>query len=95
MDYQVWIKDEYGDLWKREDCGDLGAAKRKILEAAKSGLQAALTQELPFELQLKVGEPGAEGKHPKRKEEKKVEQGKEEDTQDEADQDPAVENQNP
>ncbi|GAJ16150.1 unnamed protein product, partial [marine sediment metagenome] len=46
----------------REDCGDLGAAKRKILDATKEGRAVSLTQELPFELQLKVGEPGAEVK---------------------------------
>ena len=65
MDYQVWVKEEYGNLWGRTDCGDLGAAKRKILDASKEGKEASLTQELPFELQLKVGEPGAEVKKSK------------------------------
>ena len=93
MDHTVWIKDEYDDKWAPHECGDAGAVKRKVLDAAKAGQTVRITVEVPFEVQLKVGEPGAEVKHPKRKEEKKVEQGKEEDTQDEADQDPAVENQ--
>lgn len=62
MDYQVWVKDQFGDTWGREDVGDLGAAKRSIMAAMKLGNDAVLTIEVPFSLELKVGEPGAEVK---------------------------------
>ena len=60
MNYQVWIKDEYGEAWAKVDCGDLPAAKRELDKAVRSGRQPMLTQELPYELSIKVGEPGAE-----------------------------------
>ena len=62
MDYQVWTKEEYGDNWKREDCGDLAAAKRTILANEKTGKEITLTVEVPFSTELKVGEPGGESK---------------------------------
>ena len=33
MNYQVWTKDEYQDLYTKVDCGDLPAAKREIEKA--------------------------------------------------------------
>ncbi len=65
MDYIVWIKDEYGDLWGRADAGDKPAAKRIILEHMKAGREPVLTVEVPFELVLNVGEPGIEDKKTK------------------------------
>ena len=62
MNYTVWIQEEFGDTWMPHECGDVGAVKRKVLEAAKSGLTVRVTVEVPFELQLKVGEPGTEVK---------------------------------
>lgn len=67
MDYTVWMKDEYEEAWRPQECGDLGAAKRKVLEAAKEGKEVRMTAEVTFELQLKVGEPGAEVKKTKTK----------------------------
>lgn len=78
MNYQVWTKDQYADNWARVDCGDLGAAKRTILQAAKDGKQTVLTVEVPYEVQLKVGEPGEET--PKLRKEKKEPETKEEET---------------
>ena len=95
MDYQVWTKAEYGDQWDREDCGDLGAAKRTILAASKEKKEVILTVEVPFSLELKVGEPGAEPKTPKRKPAKEPEETPEEEVESEADKDPAEQDQNP
>jgi len=64
MEYQVWTRETYDERWDRENCGDLGAAKRAILIASKGGLIVELTVLVPFEVQLKVGEPGAEVKKP-------------------------------
>jgi len=85
MDYQVWIKDEYGDTWTKVDCGDLPAAKRELDKAVRAGREPILTQELPYELSIKVGEPGTET--PKLKVVKKEPETKvEEAPKDEADQ---------
>lgn len=60
MEYQVWIKDEYGEGFTKVDCGDLPAAKRELDLAVRTGREPILTQELPYELSIKVGELGAE-----------------------------------
>jgi len=60
MDYQVWTQEYAGADWKRENVGDLPAAKRAVLAAAKEGKETILTVEVPFSIELKVGEPGAE-----------------------------------
>ena len=88
MDYQIWTKSEFGDDWQRTDAGDLEAAKRELLAASKKGLEPILTVEVPFDLQLKVGEPGAEVKRPREKKTEKTEEKTEEATKSEADQDP-------
>ena len=77
MDYQVWIKDEYTDGYKKVDCGDLAAAKREIDKAVRAGQEPILTQEVPYELNIKVGEVGAE-KPKGKKEPKKPAESKEE-----------------
>jgi len=65
MDHLVLTKEEFGDLWSLEECGDIPAAKRKVLEATKKGATVRLAVEVPFSVELKVGEPGGEGKTPK------------------------------
>lgn len=60
MDYQVWIKDEFGDTYTKVDCGDLPAAKTEIDEAVRKGGEPILTIEVPYSLAIKVEEPGAE-----------------------------------
>ena len=62
MDYQVWIKDEYGDTWTKVDCGDLPAAKREIDIAYREGKAPLLTIEVPYELSIKIGEASSEVK---------------------------------
>lgn len=89
MDYQVWIKREFGEEWSREDCGDLGAAKRRILDASKQGEKAALTVEVPFSLELKVGEPGGEVKKKPAKKASPGDKTPGEEGKGEADKDPA------
>jgi len=89
MDYQVWIKDQYGDSWSREDAGDAGSAKRLILAASKEGKEVVLTVEVPFSLELKVGEPGGEVKKRKAGKEPAAEETQEEATKSEADQNQA------
>jgi len=58
MDYLVWTKEEYGELYKLATCGDLPAARREIDKAVRAGLEPTLTVEVPYELSIKVGEPG-------------------------------------
>jgi len=62
MNYQVWIKDEFGDTYKKVDCGDLPAAKREIDKAVRTGGEPILTQIVPYELSIKLGEVGSETK---------------------------------
>jgi len=62
MDYQVWTKEEYGELWTRHDCGDLSAARRLIDESVRRGQKPMLTVEVPYELNIKIGEVGSEKK---------------------------------
>jgi len=70
MDYQVWIKEEFGDTYKKVDCGDLGAAKREIDKAVRTGGEPILTVEVPYELSIKTGEAGSEAKKSKPKPDK-------------------------
>ena len=62
MDYQVWTKEEYGDLWKKVDCGDPAAVKRELDKAVRAGLEPLVTVEVPYELSIKLGEVGSETK---------------------------------
>jgi len=63
MDYQVWIKDEFGDTYTKVDCGDLAAAKREVDTAVRAGANPILTVEVPYSLAIKVEEPGAAKPH--------------------------------
>ena len=67
MDYQVWIKEEFGDTYKKVDCGDLAAAKREIDKAVRTGGEPILTVEVPYELSIKTGEAGSEATKSKAK----------------------------
>lgn len=60
MDYQVWLKDEYGETYTKVDCGDLPAAKRELDKAVREGKDPILTIEVPYELNIKVSEVGSE-----------------------------------
>ena len=60
MDYQVWIEDEYAHTWSKVDCGDLEAAKREVDKAVRAGANPLLTVEVPYTLNIKVGEIGSE-----------------------------------
>jgi len=60
MDYQVWIKDEFGDTYAKVDCGDIGAAKREVDKAYKKGAEPLLTVEVPYSLSIKVEAVGTE-----------------------------------
>lgn len=60
MDYIILVKEEFGDLWAKKDAGDVAAARREVLAAEKTGRQTILAVEVPFEVQLKIGEPGGE-----------------------------------
>ena len=69
MDYQVWIKDEFGDTYTKVDCGDIMAAKREVDMAYKAGAEPLLTVEVPYSLSIKVEAVGTE--KPKRKVDRK------------------------
>ena len=60
MDYQVWIKDEFGDTFTKVDCGDLVAAKREVDQAVRKGGEPILTVEVPYSLAIKVEAVGTE-----------------------------------
>jgi len=70
MDYQVWIKDEFGDSYTKVDCGDLAAAKREIDVAYQKGKAPLLTIEVPYELSINVSEVGSEAAKSKAKPDK-------------------------
>lgn len=70
MDYQVWTKDEYGEVYSKVDCGDLLAARREIDKAVRQGREPILTVEVPYELNIKVSEVGSEVKKDKAKPDK-------------------------
>lgn len=78
MNYQVWTKDEYEEKWSKVDCGDLPAARREVDKAVRAGQEPLLTIEIPYELSIKVGEPGSEAPKPKKKGTISVEELKEE-----------------
>lgn len=88
MDYTIWTKEEFGDSWKRQDAGDKGAAKRLILEEMKSGREPILTVEVPFDLKLEVGDPGAEVKKTRGKNDPPADDKPEEGSTNETDQNP-------
>ena len=80
MDYQVWIKDEYADGYKKVDCGDVAAAEREIDKAVRAGQEPILTVEVPYKLDIKVSAVGTEAPKkpkPKKEPENKVEEVKE------------------
>ena len=56
MEYQVWTKDEFGDSYAKTDCGDLEAAKREIDKGIRAGQEPILTQEIPYEVGIKLTE---------------------------------------
>jgi len=66
MDYQVWIKEEFGDTYTKVDCGDLAAAKREVDRAVRVGAEPLLTVEVPYSVTIKVEAVGTE--KPKHKE---------------------------
>ena len=85
MDYQVWIKDEFGDTYTKVDCGDLAAAKREVDMAYRAGKEPILTVEVPYSLAIKVEAVGTE--KPKRKETvKEIEERLKEESKSEASQ---------
>ncbi|MBU2685775.1 MAG: hypothetical protein KKF27_21250, partial [Gammaproteobacteria bacterium] len=62
MEYQVWTKEEYGELWKKVDCGDIAAVKRELDKAVRGGLEPLVTVLVPHELSIKLSEAGSEVK---------------------------------
>ena len=70
MDYQVWTKEDFGDTYKKVDCGDLGAVKRELDRAVRDGKEPLLTIEVPYELSIKIQEVGSEAKKGKTKPDK-------------------------
>jgi len=64
MDYQVWIQEEYGELWKKVDCEDTAAAKRELDKAVRQNREPLLTVSVPYELSIKVSGVGTEKEPP-------------------------------
>lgn len=70
MDYQVWTKDEYQELYSKVDCGDLLEVRVEIEKAIRNGNEPLLTAEVPYKYDIKIGEVGSEAnkdKTPKHK----------------------------
>lgn len=93
MDYQVWLKEDYQELYRKVECGDLGAAKRELDKAVRAGQEPILTVEVPYSLGIKVEEVGKEvPKKPKGKKEPETtveEVAEGEATEDKAEPDPS------
>ena len=94
MDYQVWIKDEFGDTYTKVDCGDLIAAKREVDMAVRAGAEPLLTVEVPYSLSIKVEAVGTEKPHHKETVEETEKRLKEE-SKDEANQGKAEQGKGP
>jgi len=62
MNYQVWIKEEFGDNWRMVPCGDLEAAKREVEKAVRAGGEPILTQEVYYAVSIKLTEVKVETK---------------------------------
>lgn len=88
MQYCIWTQDEYAKTWTLQTAGDKAAVKRMLLEELKQGRQPILTVEVPFSLQLEVGDAAKELKKAERDPEPPPEEPKKEDPENEADQDP-------
>lgn len=97
MDYQVWIKDEFGDTYTKVDCGDLAAARREIDKAVRVGGEPILTVEVPYSMSIKVEPVGTEkpkrkvGKKPTETEVKEEPEGEASEGEAEASEDPGTE----
>lgn len=55
MGYQVWTKTEF-EGWQKEDCSTLDEAKGAIMLALQTGREPLLTQEVGYEISLKIRE---------------------------------------
>ena len=66
MNYQVWIRDEFGETYTKVDCGDLPAARMELDTTVRAGKEPLLTVEVPYSLSIKIEDVGTE--KPKRKE---------------------------
>jgi len=80
--YIVWTND-YGDSYKKVECGDKPATERAIFEALKEGKEPILTIQVPYSCNVKMGDlTSAEGLTPKPEKtlppEHKPEEGKDE-----------------
>ena len=62
MEYQVWVKEEYGELWKKVACSDIPTVKRELDKAVRAGQEPLVTVEVPYELSIKLSEVGSEVK---------------------------------
>lgn len=65
MDYQVWIKEDFAEVYTKVECGDLPAVKRELDKAVRAGQEPILTVLVPYSIGIKIEEVGAE--KPKRK----------------------------
>lgn len=58
LKYSIFSKDNFGDMWTRSEVADDEEAKKKLLELQKEKVETVLVVEVPFELELKIGEVG-------------------------------------
>lgn len=78
MGYRIWTKEEYGDCWNGEEAADLEEVKRLVLDASKKGKEVLLTDDIPFSLEIKVGEPGIRAHTESRQTSKVIKESKQE-----------------
>lgn len=60
MQYQVWTKEDYGDVYKRTDCPNLDTVMAAIDKAVRTGGQPLVTVEVPYEVEIKIAEVTSE-----------------------------------
>lgn len=70
MNYQVWTKADYEEMWKRVDCVDIAAVKRELDKSVRAGQEPLVTVEVPYELGIKLSEVGSEVKKSETKSDK-------------------------
>lgn len=88
MEYQIWTKTEFGEQYDLVKAEGEEAVKRELLEALKAGREPILTVEVPFDLQLKIKQPGDQPKKTPARKSKDESEKPEEDVKSEADENP-------
>lgn len=58
MKYLVMTKDQYIDGWNLKEVDGKGPAIPEVISASKEGKEVRIAVEVPFSLDISIGEPG-------------------------------------